>query len=130
MKRTGRLWVLGLLALGSGAGAFAVWHWSRPEHAVRWTFTQFHMSLLPGKRRDAARQISADRVTVDGHPLPREEFLASYDARAPQGTLTTAPCAAVPGHWDARMGERAWCFAKEGREWKLHRVGRAPCDER
>ena len=130
MKRSGRLWVLGLLALGSSAGVFAVWHWNSPENSVRWTFTQFHMSRLPGKNKDASRQITADVVKVDGHSLSKEEFLASYDARAPQGMLTTAPCAAVPNHWEARMGDRAWCFVKEGREWKLHRVGPAPCDEK
>jgi hypothetical protein len=128
--KNGRLWVLGLLVLGSCAGVFAVWHWSQPVNAVRWTFTQFHMSLLPGKRKDAARQVAAETVTVDGHPISREDFLASYPVGAPPGSLTVSPCAAAAGHWEARMGDRAWCFVKEGREWKLHRVGRAPCDEK
>jgi len=128
--KNGRLWVLGLLVLGSGAGIFAVWHWSQPENAVRWTFTQFHTSLMPGKRKEAARQIAADPVTVDGLPMSKNDFIASYVVQAPPGALVVAPCPGAPGHWEARMAERSWCFVKEGREWKLHRVGLAPCDEK
>jgi hypothetical protein len=127
--KNGRLWVLGLLLLGSCAGIFAVWHWSRPENAVRWTFTQFHMSLQR-KRLEPARQIAADMVTVDGLPMAKNDFVASYVVQAPRDALIVAPCPGAPGHWEARMGDRAWCFVKEGREWKLHRVGRAPCDEK
>lgn len=128
MRKSGRLWVLGLLLLGSCGGLFAVWHWSRPENAVRWTFTQFHMSLMR-KRMDPVRQIAAETVTVDGRALSREDFLSGYVVPSTQGTLTTSPCPAAPGHWTARMGDRVWCFAKEDRAWRLHRVGKAPCDE-
>lgn len=129
MKRSGRLWVLGLLLLGSAGGAFAVWHWSRPESAVRWTFSQFHTALLR-KRMDAPRQIAADTVTLDGLPMPKEDFLAAYEVPSKPGDLQVAPCPAAPGHWAVTRGsERAWCFLKEGRAWKLHRVGPTPCDE-
>jgi len=127
--KNGRLWVLGLLLLGSCAGIFAVWHWSLPENAVRWTFTQFHMSL-ERKHLVPVRQIAADTVTVDGFPMTKDDFLASYVVPSTRGALTVSPCAALPGHWEARMADRAWCFVKEGRAWKLHRVGRAPCDEK
>ena len=130
MKKSGRLWVLGLLVLGSCAGAFAVWHWSRPENAVRWTFTSFHMTLRPGKGNEAARRIADDRVLFDGIPLTREDFLASYVVPSKPGDLRVEPCAASPDHWDALMSDRAWCFVKRGRDWKLHRVGRAPSDEK
>lgn len=126
--KSGRLWVLGLLLLGSAAGVFAVWHWSRPENAVRWTFTQFHTSLI-GKRLKPARQIAGETVTVDGHPLSREDFLASYVVPLTQ-TLAVSPCPGAPGHWAVRMGDRAWCFEKRERAWILHRIGPAPCDER
>jgi len=127
--KTGRLWVAGLLLLGSCAAAFAVWHWSRPENAVRWTFTQFHMSLLR-KRLDPVRQIAGERVILDGRDLAREDFIASYAVPPTQGELRVAPCPAATGHWNALMNERAWCFVRQERAWKLHRVGKAPCDER
>jgi hypothetical protein len=127
--KTGRIWVLGLVALGSCAAVFAVWHWSRPENAVRWTFTQFHMSLLR-KRLDPVRQIAAETVISDGQRQSREDFIAGYVVPATQGPLTVAPCPASPGHWDALMNERAWCFAPLKRGWALHRVGKAPCDDR
>lgn len=129
MKKSGRLWVLGLLVLGSCAGIFAVWHWSRPENAVRWTFTSFHASLIPGKRREASKEVAAGRVLLDGVAMTREEFFAAYASPRP-GDLSVAPCPVSPGHWDALMNGRAWCFAKEGQAWKFHRVGRAPCDDK
>jgi hypothetical protein len=125
--KSGRLWVLGLLVLGSAAGVFAVWHWSRPENAVRWTFTSFHASMLP--RRKPAREVAAERVILDGLAMTREDFFSTYASPKP-GDLSVTPCPATPGHWDARMNGRAWCFAKEGRNWRFHRVGREPCDER
>ena len=127
--KSGRLWVLGLLLLGSAAGVFAVFHWSRPENAVRWTFTQFHTSMLR-KRLDTVRQIVGDRVTLDGLPMAREEFIAAYVVPANPGELAVAPCPAAPGHWAVLMTGRAWCFSPEGRGWKLHRAGPGPCDEK
>ena len=133
--KSGRLWVLGLLALGAGAAAFAVWTWSRPENAVRWTFTQFHATLLrrnddPARRLKTLRQIAAERVVLDGLPMDREDFLGAYVVPADPTALLSVPCPAAPGHWTVVMGGRAWCFAPEGRGWKLHRVGGAPCDEK
>lgn len=129
MKRNGRWWVLGLLGLGVAAALFAVSHWSKPENAVRWTFTQLHTSLLR-KRMDAVRQIVGDRVLLDGLPLGREDFIAAYVVPSDPSPLATAPCSAVPGHWTVTMGARAWCFEPRGRGWWLHRVGPAPCDGR
>lgn len=130
MKSTGRLWVAGLLALGAGLAAFAVWHWSQPENSVRWTFTSFHAALMPNKRRDAARSTAADQVILDGVRLGKEDFFATYVPPYPPGDLRIVPCPASPGHWDALMYERAWCFFPLKHGWKLHRVGKAPCDDR
>jgi hypothetical protein len=127
--KNGRLWVLGLLVLGAGAGLFAVWHWSRPENSVRWSFTQLHTSLMR-RHMDTVRQIAADRVILDGVDMSREDFIAAYEVPRNPTALLTAPCPAAPDHWVVLMAGRAWCFAPHGRGWKLHRVGGAPCDEK
>jgi hypothetical protein len=121
--------VVGLLAFGAAGGSFAFWHWSRPENAVRWSFTQLHTSLLR-KRREPVLQLVAPEVTLDGRRLAREDFLAAYVPPAKPGDLDVAPCPAAPGHWVVTMHGRAWCFSPHGRGWLLHRLGPAPCDDR
>ena len=133
--KNGRFWVVGLLALGVAAGSFTVWQWSRPENAVRWTFTQFHTTLLrrnaePAKRLKTLRQIAAERVILDGLPMEREDFLSAYVVPSTPTELQAVPCPVAPGHWNVLMAARAWCFAPEGGGWKLHRIGGAPCDEK
>ena len=127
--KSGRLWVIGLLAFGGVGASFAFWHWSRPENGVRWTFTQLHTSLLR-KRMDPVMQIVGPEVLLDGRKLNRNDFLAAYVVPAKPGDLEVAPCPAAPGHWDVAMNGRAWCFEPKGRAWILHRLGPAPCNDK
>jgi hypothetical protein len=125
--KSGRLWVIGLLAFGGVGALIAVSHWSKPENSVRWTFTQLHTSMLR-KRQEPVLQIVGPEVLLDGRRLSRADFLAAYVPPAKPGDLDVAPCPACPAHWAVTMHGRAWCFAPEGRGWVLHRIGPAPCD--
>lgn len=126
MKRIpGPWWVVALLALGAAAGLFAALYWTSPANGVRWSFTQIHTSLVRGNRA-AAEALVADGVLEDGRPLPRRLFLDTYTPDQP-ARIQAQPCPAVPDHWTVRMRDKAYCFLREGRAWKLHALGPVPC---
>lgn len=122
----GKIWVLGLLALGAAAGTVAVSYWQSPENSVRWSFTQIHTSLVRGKK-DAAARFLAPRITFDGKDVSAAEFLAVYSLDRQTDEIDTAPCPTTPSHMTVTMAKQAYCFIQEGRLWRLHRVGAAPC---
>jgi len=126
VKMSGKIWVAILAAFGAVGGIVAVTHWQRPENGVRWAFTQLHTSLLR-KRMEAPRQLTADVVTMDGRPVPRAAFLASYVPPPQPGVLDVRPCPATPGHWAVGMDGRAYCFQPAGRGWQLHWIAATPC---
>lgn len=124
--KSGKLWVAGLLALGVAAGLSAVLYWTRPDNAVRGSFTQLHSSLLRERPERAARLVAAE-VTVDGRTLAGRDFLGSYKPPAESGLIEIASCTAEPSHWTVSLRDRRYCYLKEGRSWKLHWLGPAPC---
>jgi hypothetical protein len=122
----GKLWVLGLLALGAAAGLVAVTYWKRPENSVRWSFTQIHTSLVRG-RKDAAARFLAPRMVLNGKELSDSEFLAAYSLDRQTDEIETFPCPSVPAHWIVVMMKQSYCFYQDGPLWKLHVVGTVPC---
>ncbi len=124
--KSGKLWVLGLLALGVAAGLTAVLYWTRPQNAVRGAFTQLHSALLRD-RNDRAQRLVAAEVTLDGRRMAGQDFLGSYKRPAQSGLIEVAPCAADPAHWTVTLRDRHYCYLREGRSWRLHWVGPAPC---
>jgi hypothetical protein len=124
--KSGKWWVLGLLALGSAAGLFAVTYWKRPENSVRWSFTQIHTSLHRGKKEAAAR-FFAPRMTLNGKDLSAAEFLVAYTPSEP-ADISTGPCPATPSHFLVTMKTRVFCFYEDGSIWRLHWVGTGTCD--
>lgn len=123
---SGKIWVLILLALGAAAGLVAVTYWKRPENSVRWSFTQIHTSLVRGKK-DAAARFLAPRVSLDGKDLAPSEFIAAYSLDRQTDEIDVVPCPAAPTHWTVIMSGQSYCFVLDGRLWKLHAVGTAPC---
>jgi len=123
---SGKMWVLGLLALGASAGFVAVNYWQSPENSVRWSFTQIHTSLVRGKR-DAASRFLAPRVVYNGKDLSAADFLSAYSLDRQTDEIDTLPCPSTPSHWTVTMSKQVYCFSLDGRIWKLHLVGTAPC---
>ena len=121
----GRWWVFALLALGAAAGLFAALYWTFPANGVRWSFTQIHTSLVRGNRA-AAEALVADTVLDAGRPRTRREFMDAYAPDRP-ARIRTEPCPAAPEHWTVLMNDKAYCFLREGRAWKFHALGPAPC---
>ena len=122
----GKVVILAIIAIGIAAGLFASIYWSQPEHAVAGSFTQIHTLLMRGPKTDALRLLSAT-VTLDGRRIAASEFLETY-ALPPNGDrIQIVPCESTPEHWTLTMGERCYCFFREGKTWKLHWVDRAPC---
>lgn len=124
--KSGKLWVVGMIALGTALGLLSVAYWTRSENQVRGAFTQFHTALLRGPREKAVRLV-ADRASIDGKEMSRDEFLAAYRVESTSGLLEALACPAQPGHWDVRMKGRAYCFLRDEGRWKLHAVGPSPC---
>jgi hypothetical protein len=124
--KSGKFWVVGMLALGTALGVFSVVYWTRPENQVRGAFTQLHTALLRGPREKAVRLV-ADRASLDGKEMSRDEFLAAYKVESTAGLLEAAPCPSAPEHGEVRMKGRAWCFLRDSGRWKLHSVGPSPC---
>jgi hypothetical protein len=123
---SGKKWVLGLLALGAAAGFVAVSYWQSPENSVRWSFTQIHTSLVRGKKDSAVRFLDPT-VTLNGKNLSAAEFLTAYSLDRQTDEIDTLPCPSTPSHMTVTMAKQVYCFRKEGRLWKLHLVGPAPC---
>jgi hypothetical protein len=115
-----------MLALGAAAGGFAALYWTSPSNSVRWSFTQFHTSLVRGNRR-TAEALVAPRVVLSGREMRADEFLAGYQAPRNPGPLEVAPCPSAPDHWTVAMSGQSYCFLLVGRAWKLHRIGPPPC---
>ncbi len=122
----GKVWVVGLLALGVAAGTVAVSYWQSPENSVRWSFTQIHTSLVRGKK-DAAARFLQPSITFNGKQVSAGEFLASYSLDRQTDEIDTRPCPSTPSHMTVTMAKQGYCFIREGRLWKLHQVGAAPC---
>ncbi len=122
----GKYWVLGLLSLGAAAGLVAVTYWRRPENSVRWSFTQIHTSLVRGKKDQAVRFLTP-KVVLDGKELSAEAFLNAYSLDRQTDEVDTAPCPSVPSHMTVTMSGQVYCFVLDGKLWKLHVVGAAPC---
>jgi hypothetical protein len=123
---SGKLWVIGLLALGGVAGGVAVTYWKRPQNSVRWSFTQIHTSLVRG-RKEAAVRFLAPRVLWQGRDCSAPEFIAAYGLPPQADTIQVASCAATAPHWTVAMTDQVYCFFEEGPLWKLHWVGPGPC---
>jgi hypothetical protein len=126
--KSGRLWVLGLLAVGAALALGAVLYWKRPSNSVRWSFTNFHAAVLRGKR-DQALRLCAPKVSWHGKEHSDRDFAAAYALPAMSGEIEALPCAAQPAHWDVRMNDLVYCFDNDagGTLWRLHRVGTQPC---
>ena len=116
--KSGKLWVMGLLALGVGSGLFSVIYWKRPENRARWSFSQIHSALLRNRPEAAAKFITG-RVAFFGKEMSREEFLKAYVMDSKSDLLVVAPCAKTPDHWDVSLRGRSFCFVLEGKLWKL-----------
>jgi hypothetical protein len=125
--KSGQWWVLGLFALGSAAGIFAVTYWKSPENSVRWSFTQIQTSLVRDKKESAARFL-APRVRWKGRDLTAAEFVAAYTQPLDPDVFETTPCPATPGHWIVTMKENVFCFVEDKNLWRLHWVGTGRCD--
>jgi hypothetical protein len=125
--KSGKWWVLGLLALGSCAGLVAVTYWKRPENSVRWSFTQIHTSLVRDKKEAAARFL-APRVTWDGKEMSAKEFMAAYTQPPEPDVIDTQPCPSTPSHWTVTMRTHVFCFVEDKSLWRLHYAGTGPCD--
>ncbi len=123
---SGKWWVLGLLALGAAAGSIAVSYWQSPENSVRWSFTQIHTSLVRGKK-DAAARFLQPRILFNGKEVSSGEFLAAYSLDRQTDEIDTGACPSTPSHMTVTMAKQVYCFIQEGRLWKLHLVGAAPC---
>lgn len=123
---SGKWWVLGLFALGSAAGVFAVTYWKRPENSVRWSFTQIHTSLVRG-RKEAAARFYAPRITWNGREMSAAEFQTAYVLPPQADTIDAQPCPKVPSHWTVTMKTHVFCFYEDGSLWKLHAVGTGAC---
>jgi len=123
---SGKWWVLGLLALGAAAGSVAVSYWQSPENSVRWSFTQIHTSLVREKK-DAAARFLQPRILFNGKEVSSGEFLAAYSLDRQTDEIDTVPCPSTPSHMTVTMAKQVYCFIREGRLWKLHLVGAAPC---
>jgi hypothetical protein len=124
--KSGAWWVLGLLALGSCAGLFAVTYWKRPDSSVRWSFTQIQTSLVRDKKEAAARFL-APRVTWNGKDLSAAEFMAAYTQPPEPDVIEAQPCAAQPSHWTVTMRKDVFCFVQDKTLWRLHSVGVGSC---
>lgn len=124
--KNGKLWVLGLLALGAVPGAVAVSYWTSPQNSVRWSFTQIHTSLVRGKK-DAAARFLMPRVVFNGKDMAASEFLSAYSLDRQTAEIETLPCPAVPAHWTVIMNQQSYCFIGEKKLWRLHAVGSPPC---
>jgi len=124
--KSGGWWVLGMLALGSAAGMFAVTYWKRPDSSVRWSFTQIHTSLVRG-RKEAAARFYAPRVIWDGKEMSDAEFSAAYTQPPEAAPIETQPCPSAPSHWIVTMKTNVFCFYEDGSIWRLHEVGTAAC---
>jgi hypothetical protein len=124
----GKMWVLGMLALGACAGLFAATYWKRPENSVRWSFTQIHTSIVRG-RKDAAARFLAPRVTWNGRELAAAGFLDAYALPPDPDVIDTLPCPSLPSHWTVTMRNEVYCFVEDGPLWRLHEVtsGRCRC---
>ncbi len=123
---SGKWWVLGLLALGVAAGTIAVTYWQSPENSVRWSFTQIHTSLVRDKK-DAAARFLEPTITFNGKNVPAADFLSSYSLDRQTDEIDTRPCPSTPAHMTVTMAKQVYCFALQGRLWRLHLVGPAPC---
>ena len=125
--KSGKWWVLGLFAIGSAAGIFAVTYWKRPENSVRWSFTQIQTSLVREKKESAARFL-APRVRLNGRDLTSAEFIAAYTQPPDPDVFEATPCPATPGHWIVTMRGHVFCFVEDKNLWRLHLVGTGTCD--
>jgi hypothetical protein len=125
--KNGKWWVLGLFAIGSAAGVFAVTYWKNPENSVRWSFTQIQTSLVREKKESAARFL-APRVRWKGKDLSAAEFIAAYTQPPDPDVIQTAPCPAQPTHWVVTMKADVFCFIQDKNLWRLHSVGTGACD--
>ena len=125
--KNGKLWVLGLLALGAAAGFVAVTYWKSPENSVRWSFTQIQTSLVRDKKEAAARFL-APRVRWNGKDLSAAEFLAAYTQPPEPDVIQTLPCPSSPAHWTVSMKGNVFCFVEDKTLWRLHSVGTGACD--
>ena len=125
--KSGRWWVLGLFALGSAAGVFAVTYWKNPENSVRWSFTQIQTSLVRDKKESAQRFL-APRVRWNGKDYAAAEFVAAYRQPPEPDVIHAQPCASTPAHWTVTMRDNVYCFIEDGSLWRLHSVGTGACD--
>jgi hypothetical protein len=126
--KSGRLWVLGLLALGAALALVAVTYWKRPENSVRWSFTNLHTAVVRGKR-DQALRLLAPTVTWNGKDYADRDFAAAYALPPKAGEIETFACPARGEHQVVRMNDLAYCFVTDGSRtlWRLHWVGPGPC---
>ena len=123
---SGKLAVLLLFAVGGGATLWAILFWRNPENGVRLTFTQFHSSLVRGRKEQAA-QFVAPVVTASGREMSRAEFMAAYSLPPGPGELDVATCPTSAAHWTVRMGDSTYCFVRGPNAWQLHHLGAGPC---
>ncbi|HXX95249.1 MAG TPA: hypothetical protein VEN81_16625 [Planctomycetota bacterium] len=122
----GKIVIVAIFAVGTGAGLFASIYWSRPENAVAGSFTQIHTAFLRGPR-DQARRLLAPRLVMDGREVSADEFLATYTLPPDADAIEVTPCPSTPGHWVLRMKDHRYCFYREGKTWKLHWLEGAGC---
>ena len=125
-NRAGKIWIIGVFAIGITAGLFASIYWSRPDHAVTGSFTQIHTAFLRGPREKAARLL-APKISWDGREVTPKGFLAEYALPPDADRVEVAPCASTAGHWVLTMKERRYCFYKDGKTWKLHWLQNEGC---
>ena len=126
--KNGRLWVFGLLALGSALALFAVTYWQRPVYAGRGAVKNFHTAIVRNKR-DQALRLLAPRVTWNGREHSDRDFAAQYALPPAAGEIEALPCPENPAHMNVRMNALVYCFITDARGnfWRLHAVGSAPC---
>lgn len=124
--KSGKYWVLGILAFGALLATLAVLYWRRPETRVLWSFTQIHTALVRNRKPVAASFVAVE-VRAGDRSMSRDEFLETYRPPAVSGEPEAAPCPAAPGHWAVRLRGLAYCFRLEEKLWKLHQLGPEPC---